>query len=328
MKHLWLEYVACQIGQFLTRKTGIQVSFGSAEPNWKDGKLSFKNVKVYCGPPNEGQFGNYTQYDLTIDSFDVNISLARMLEGKGLAKNCSVSGVRGTIDRSYLQSIPGWRYKPQPGDFELENVSIKDLLINVVSGQTFRPYTFSVLSAELPRLRKIYLLYDILSTNSAVGMFDKCLFSVHTPQIEIQEGDNRIRANYSKIRHLKIDGLNVDHFGTGTAASGPLSWLQRGMVDIDAFVQLPSNHREPSEDGVVGALENIRENILLAVLKNSNILRVTVPESNKTVEEESMKLTKIEEKLRDLRLTYLTPTMERLRRRIYYRVHGLIMCLL
>lgn len=290
------EYVACQIGKYLTKSTGVQVSFGSAMPNWRDGKLSFKDVKVYCGPPAPGQSENYTQYDLTIESFDVAISLARMLEGRGLAKTASLCGVRGTLDRSHLQASPGWWYKAQPGDFDLEGLSIRDMLINVISPGDFRPFSVSVLSAEMPRLRKRFLMYDMLSVNAAVGMFDRCLFSVHTPQIEIQEDGKKRRTGYSKMRHLKIDGLNVDHFNTGVS-SGPFSWLQRGTVDIDAFVQLPDSHREPSEDGIGAAIDNIREHIILGILKESS-------SSEKSL-------------LSELKIGPLvSPTIDRLRKRI------------
>lgn len=313
------EYVACQIGQYLTKSTGVKVSFGSAEPNWKDGKISFKNMRVFCGPPtSEGQSSNYTRYDLLIDSFDVNISLARLLEGKGLAKTCAVSGIRGTIDRSHLNLMPGWRYSPQPGDFDMEVVSIKDLLINIISPGDFRPYSVSVLSAELPRLRKRYLMYDLLSVHSAVGLYDKCLFSVHTPQIEVQAGGTRRRTPYSKIRHLKIDGLNVDHFNAGST-TGPLSWLQRGTVDIDAFVQLPSNYREPSEDGLSATFENVRENILLSILQNSEALQVSLPVSEISNDREvdlTDPLVAFKNRLSDLRMAYLSPTLDRLRKRI------------
>ena len=264
-----IEYVACRIGQYLTKSTGVKVSFGSAEPNWKEGKIRFRDMKVYCGEPEPGQPSNYTRYDLTIDTFDVDISMARLLEGKGLARTCSVAGVRGTVDRTQLKPVAGWRYRPQSGDFDLEGLAIKDALVTVLQ-RDFRSVSVSILNAELPRFRKRWLMFDLLSARSAVGMFDRCLFSVHTPQIEVdgELGPGRTTA-YSKLRHLKIDGLNVDHFGAGST-SGPLGWLQRGSVDIDAFVQLPSNYREPSEDGLGAALENIRENILLGVLQGSD----------------------------------------------------------
>lgn len=322
-----LELVARKIGKYLTKATGVVVTFGSAQPNWKDGNISFKDVHVVCGPPTAVQPGNYTRYDLTIESFDVNISLARMLEGKGLAKTCSVNGVRGLIDRSHLISNPGWKYQHQPGDFDLEGVHLKDVLVNITNPGDFRPFSVSILSAELPRLRKQFLLYDILCVHSAVGMYDKCLFSIHTPQIEITEDGKRKRTNYSKLRHLKIDGLNVDHFNAG-ATTGPLSWLQRGTVDIDAFVQLPANYREPSEDGLGAALDNIRENILLGILqKKSGALSIELPSmlrsGNGMIEKDpvSLKLSEFKERLRDIRLGYLSPTIERLRRRIFILQH-------
>lgn len=298
----------------------MQVSFGSAEPNWKEGKIRFRNMKVYCGEPEQpDQPDNYTRYDLNIDTFDVDISMARLLEGKGLARTCSLSGIRGTIDRTHLRPVSGWRYRSQSGDFDLEGLTVKDALLTVLQ-RDFRPVTVSVLSAELPRLRKRWLMFDLLSARSAVGMFDRCLFSVHTPQIEVDGDANPVRTTaYSKLRHLKIDGLNVDHFGAGST-SGPLGWLQRGTVDIDAFVQLPSNYREPAEDGLGAALENIRENILLGVLQGSDrSLKVTLPSENASKGSEMPSaVSVVKEKIHDYRDKYVIPAAERLRKRIHY----------
>lgn len=317
------EYVAGKIGKYLTRSTGVLVSFGSAEPNWKDGKLTFKNVRLVCGPPAAPEKDdNYTQFDITVDRFDVTISMARLLEGRGLARSCDAHGVRGIIDRSRVRAIDGWRYHSKPGDFELDSVTVKDALVNIVSAD-FRPFSVSILHADLPRLRKAYLLYDILCVESAVGLFDKCLFSIHTPQVEIQEGETRRKANYDQIRHLKIDNLNVDHFSSGSKV-GPLSWLQRGTVGIDAFVQLPLNYRKPSEDlldSINMTFENIKENILLSILEQNTEKTLTIKEA--TAEENPCEegffeeLVNFRERLRGIRQLYLNPVLERFRKRNY-----------
>lgn len=312
------EWVACRIGRHLTRATGVAVTFGAAEPNWQAGKISFKDMRVVCGPPAPGMPDNYTQYDLTIESFDVNISLARLLEGRGLARTCAVSGVRGTVDRSRVRAAPGWRHTHQPGDWDLEGVSVRDLLVSVVSPDGFRPFSVSVLAAEMPRLRKHLLMHDLLAVHSAVGMFDRCLFSVHTPQIEVQEaGGARRKTHYSKIRHLKIDGLNVDHFSAGTT-SGPMSWLQRGTVDIDAFVQLPANYREPCEDTLGATLDNIRENILLGILQKDRLEFTVADPAPPSLSPSPLeqRLGGLRDALHAARLAYLGPALERLRRRI------------
>lgn len=40
---------------------------------------------------------NWSMFDLTVDSIDVTLSLARWLDGKGLVKDAVVKGVRGVL---------------------------------------------------------------------------------------------------------------------------------------------------------------------------------------------------------------------------------------
>ena len=137
------EYVARALSDYLTAETGVKIIFESAiVPKWKDSRISFKNVYVVCRPtavrdkPQSGaqataigydiinhplvhgsgeeeeephlpdlweEDTKYTQFDLTIDSIDVTLSLWRWLDGKGLVKDAVVKGVRGIIGELFLQ---------------------------------------------------------------------------------------------------------------------------------------------------------------------------------------------------------------------------------
>lgn len=49
-----LEWIAYRIGQYLTSATGATVTFDSAiVPNWKEGKITFKNVRISRMPKSE-----------------------------------------------------------------------------------------------------------------------------------------------------------------------------------------------------------------------------------------------------------------------------------
>ena len=45
---------------------------------------------------------NYSMFDLTVDSIDVTLSLARWIDGKGLVSDAMVKGVRGVLG---IQSV-------------------------------------------------------------------------------------------------------------------------------------------------------------------------------------------------------------------------------
>lgn len=136
------EYVARALSDYLTAETGAKIIFESAiVPKWKDSRISFKNVYVVRRPtvargkPRSGtqttaigyditnhplvhgngeeeeeprfsdlceEDTNYTQFDLTIDSIDVTLSLWRWLDGKGLVKDAVVKGVRGILGELFF----------------------------------------------------------------------------------------------------------------------------------------------------------------------------------------------------------------------------------
>ncbi|KAI8990127.1 mitochondrial distribution and morphology protein family 31/32 [Pilobolus umbonatus] len=134
---------------------------------------------------------NWMWYNLVIDRVDVTLSLIRWMDGKGLVQSADVQGVRGVVDRRHVRWDPDVPYDPvaarhkyTPGDFELEKLTLEDLLVTVYQPNGFRPYPVSIFQAQLDRFRKQWLFYDLLCATNIVGAFDKCLFSVHTPQLE------------------------------------------------------------------------------------------------------------------------------------------------
>ncbi|KAI8979481.1 mitochondrial distribution and morphology protein family 31/32 [Mycotypha africana] len=134
---------------------------------------------------------NWMWFDLMIDKVEVKLSFMRWMDGKGLVQSAELQGVRGVVDRRHVRWDPDVPYDPvaarhkyTPGDFELEKFIIEDLLVTVYQPNGFRPYPVSIFNAQLDRFRKQWLFYDILCATSIVGSFDKCLFSVHSPQLE------------------------------------------------------------------------------------------------------------------------------------------------
>ncbi len=119
---------------YLTSETGVTVIFESAiVPKWKDFRISFKNVYVSRrpsstprsqtrdhvsavgydvsnhpanyrieededDPPDVAEDDmNVSQFDLTIGSIDVTLSLWRWLDGHGLIEDAVIKGVRGVL---------------------------------------------------------------------------------------------------------------------------------------------------------------------------------------------------------------------------------------
>ncbi|ORZ10218.1 mitochondrial distribution and morphology proteins-domain-containing protein [Absidia repens] len=152
-------------------------------------------------------------FDLTLDRVECTFSLMRWIDGKGLVQSADVQGVRGVVDRRHVRWDPDVKYDPvaarhkyTPGDFELEKFTMEDLLVTVYQPQGFRPYPVSIFQAQLDRFRKQWLFYDLLCATSIVGAFDKCLFSVHSPQLEksVLEQAGHIDDRYGGFRSHDI----------------------------------------------------------------------------------------------------------------------------
>ncbi|GAB7349489.1 hypothetical protein MBLNU459_g0200t1 [Dothideomycetes sp. NU459] len=275
------ETLAGWVGNYLTKSSGIKVVFESAiVPEWKGGVITFKNVFV-SRRPGQGQSKvskgssataaaaaaaaahssgvavqepeedtNYTQYDVSIDSVNVTLSFTKWFNGKGLLKDVEIKGVRGVIDRTHVH--PGdpsidprsYRHTHQTGDFEIDSFKLEDLLVTVYQPNHFRPFSVSIYSCDLPRLRKQWMFYDLLSANMMSGSFDDSLFTIHPRQTHNHTGlavNEEIGdpTQWKKHSRLRMDGLKIDHLNRGV--EGPLSWIHEGNVDLVADIMLPAD---------------------------------------------------------------------------------------
>ncbi|KAI0044223.1 hypothetical protein FA95DRAFT_1562481 [Auriscalpium vulgare] len=195
---------------------------------------------------------NWAMFDLSVDSIDVTLSLWRWLDGKGLVKDAVVKGVRGVLDRRSVYwsddlDPASFRHVPQPGDFELESLTLEDLLITIYQPGGFRPYTFSIFRADVGILRKQWIFYDFMKSEGVVGQFDNCLFSLHRPQSigRTNEQDTK-DGQWSTMSRFRIDGVNIDHLQAMTTQEGPLSWITSGKLDAVLDIKFPRN---PDADG-------------------------------------------------------------------------------
>ena len=299
------ETLAGWIGEYLTKSSGLKVVFESAiVPTWKDGVITFRNVFVSRRPgktrtreravskgssteaaaaaaaatqvakdeydPDEDT--NYTQFDVTIDTVNVTLSFTKWFNGKGLLQDVEVRGVRGVVDRTFVHwtdeniDPKSYRHTHNIGDFEIDDFKMSDVLLTLYQPNNFRPFTISIFSCELPRLRKQWLFYDFLSATTMSGSFDNSLFTIHPVQAHghtgvamdggASIGDPR---QWKKQSRIRLDGLRIDHLNRGV--NGPLSWIQEGNVDIVADITIPRDDNE----GIVKVVTDFYDRIEASV---------------------------------------------------------------
>ena len=270
------------IGNYLTKSSGIKVVFESAiVPKWGDGVITFKNVFISRRPgqgngkvskgsptvaaaaafakdrallgaldPSQDEDANYSQFDLSLDTVNVTLSFTKWFNGKGLLRDVEIKGVRGVIDRTAVHypdehiNPMSYRHEHKPGDFEIDSFRLEDLLVTMHQPHGFRPFSISVFSCDLPRLRRQWLFYDFLSANTMSGSFDESLFTLHPRQTHGAMA-SPLGANpdhWKKHSRLRIDGLNIDHLNRDI--EGPFSWILDGNVDIVADIMLPADTNE------------------------------------------------------------------------------------
>lgn len=293
-----VETLARWIGNYLTKSTGIHVIFESAVvPKWKSGVISFQNVFVSRRPgqgkakvtkgsrseaaaaaaaathaegktdPEEDD-GNYTQFDVAIDTVNVTLSFAKWFNSKGLLGDVEIKGVRGVIDRTNVRppteyrSPQSYKHEHQLGDFELDSFKMEDLLVTIYQPNNFRPFSVSIFSCDLPQLRKQWLFYDFLSANMMSGSFDNSLFTIHPRQTHNYTGQQLSHGmetdgpaiQWKKHTRFRIDGLNIDHLNRG--AEGPFSWISQGNVDIVSDIMFPND-----EEGIAKVMSDFYDRL-------------------------------------------------------------------
>lgn len=221
---------------------------------------------------------NYSMFELRVDSIDVQLSLRRWLDGRGLIHKAEIRGVRGIIGTSFCSTYTDRRhvhwnssepYNPraarrQPGanDVDLDYFTIDDFLVTVYQPGDFRPFNASIFHARIPRLRMQWLFYDLLNAESMTGQIDGCLFSLHKPQSvyhttrEMYDQNNERFRNWSRLR---VDGVNIDHVQKLAGLSGPLMWIYAGRFDLVADIKFPRQYGEDVDINAI--LSEILDNL-------------------------------------------------------------------
>ncbi|KAI2473620.1 mitochondrial distribution and morphology proteins-domain-containing protein [Annulohypoxylon bovei var. microspora] len=301
------ETLAKWIGDYLTESAGLTVIFESAiVPRWKDGVISFRNVFVSRRPGQvkstvskgsstnaaavaaagrgtdkevhvvEVDDGNYTQFDITLNTVNVTLSFVKWWNGRGLLKDVEIKGVRGVMDRTSVRwsgdpvDPLSYRHEHHPGDFEIDAFKLEDLLITVHQPGGFRPFPVSIYSCELPQLRKQFLFYDFLSANHMSGSYDGSLFTIHPRQIHgVPAGREHMACDplgepdaWKKFSRIRIDGLKIDHLNRGI--EGPFGWIYEGNVDIVSDIRFPAD----DDDGITKVVAEFYDRLEEAVTSN------------------------------------------------------------
>lgn len=183
------EWLARKLGDYLTGHTGVTVVFENAiVPKWGiaggGSKILFKNVYISRGPTKaelgvlpllmeeeedeteeemeeRERMAKWTHFHLSIDSVEVSLSLRRWLDGKGLVKEATVTGVRGVVGESlevrFARSVADFVALAQTDltsattrtHLEIVSRTATSLILATFGSKAFRSRTFSSQSTSL-----------------------------------------------------------------------------------------------------------------------------------------------------------------------------------
>lgn len=248
-------FVAQKVSEHVTRYTGATVTFESAiQPTWKT--LRFRDVSVKRTEESSG-LKDSMEIDLHMDELDVKVSLLWMLEGKGLIESAHIKGLRGVLDRRkcwneynekgelipFSEHVPvppekRWRSEWYKGSFHLSSFSVSDASVVLLQPEPKRPIRLVLHNMKSDRFRRQFLVYDALCSTMD-GSIDNRLFTLRPPVNESEALANEGRDDCQQaIFHM--DGLDMDIVRAG-GATGPLSWITRGRIDVTSVFFIPRN---------------------------------------------------------------------------------------
>lgn len=184
--------------------------------------------------------GNYTQYDLTIKELEVSLSFKKWFQGRGLIEEMSISGIRGVVDRTNVHWKEGddprnYLNVKQPGDFEINNFKMNDVLFTLYPPDGLRPFKVSIYTCELEKLRQQWFFFDFLNANFISGKYDGSLFTVN----------KRYNSSGKRVTSWRVDNLNIDNLNGGV--EGPFSWITSGKVDMMGDIKINNKYKDRAD---------------------------------------------------------------------------------
>lgn len=280
------------LSNFVTKEIGLKVVFDEAIiPDWKSRSIALHNVRVQRRPQSPQDDGNYTQFDVLIDTLNVKISVKRWLAGNGFVECLSAKGVRGTLDRRFLKTDPEYdptkhRKKPKRGDFSFLETKLDDVVLTIIQPNPQPVLELRLFSCEFPRLRKQWLLYDALNAHFCTGSYDNAMFSLHERQLPTHE----------RVQRLRVDDVDVCRLNSG--ASGMFGWIESGRCDFLADIVLPRSSEVSSSEQLQDLFERWEAQIKSLITKKQTSYEIKTSVERDIETRESRKTVTIDLRVR------------------------------
>lgn len=196
------------------KKSGIAADFASANGNLFIGRVNLKNATfVRYGHP-------VSDFDLEVQRLDLNADVWKLLAGQTVFEEVQIDGVQGEFIRTGKQDALMPRRQFAIDQLTVDNVSLE------VADHSRPPREVSVPveidSLQIVDFRSKWAAFDMLFRSTCQGLIEGQPFTI----VNRPSDDGTSQETQWIARDLPVYVL-------GGFATGPLSWLVDGRLDVD-----------------------------------------------------------------------------------------------
>lgn len=251
----WQEMTARKVSEYLTYQTGISIEYEGMSASWKERRITLQNVKLERDPfvhPKGSVEHNVTAIKLDIQKLTVSVSLLWLLQGNGILKNVAADGVTGVVDQRHLDWT-GWTPPKRVwarGDFFLDSFLLSNVNLSLFFPAPDRELKVQIHSIDCEKLRKQWLLRDLLCAKSAYGIFDGSLFSLTriSSHSSSSSSSNPLTSHPHYQQHIQSPYYDVQ--SNSSSKGGILSFFDKSSDDLADGEQITSVRSSLKIDGV------------------------------------------------------------------------------
>lgn len=256
-------FVGSLTSSILSYGLGINIDFHrqSVLPEFKDGKLIFKNVGINSIVDESSNIW----FNCDVESLSLSLSFGKWSDGHGLIQDLEIFGANGKVYKNYdpvtqtndvppatifrryhdtnhfqfdendlaQEIIQSEKTSIVDPNYELSGVKVHDSYFEVYDSRNpDKPLKISIFNCELPKLTGKTMLIDFFNANTVNGSINDSMFTIHKKQDYNQLPDENI------IR-FKLDGIDLGNFSQAYPQL-KFNWILNGKAEILADIRFPS----------------------------------------------------------------------------------------
>ncbi|EER30413.1 hypothetical protein CTRG_05812 [Candida tropicalis MYA-3404] len=286
------------IGSIISFGLGVNLKFekGSTLPEFKDGKLRFKNFTIVSNENTDKSI----QFKGKVEAMDITLSFNKWYEGNGLIYDLELFGLNGKLYKS-VRSTPDETTSSKKSyrlnenihyQFDLDNdveeittakkkntntpiidenyifdhVKIYDSYLEIYEDQQAEtPLKINIFSCDLPKLRGNKIVLDFFNANNASGAINDSMFTIHKRQNLDPE------SSQDKLIRFKLDAIDLGEINKFNPDS-KFNWIVNGKAEIIADITLPEMQQQQDDlnKSIGEFIGKIYENIFYQNANNGN----------------------------------------------------------